>query len=63
MIDNSGWRTSRWSQDNAACVEVAHTEDFVRVRDSKLAHSPVLAVAADQGRAFLGAIKGGQFDL
>jgi hypothetical protein len=62
MIDNSVWRTSRWSMNNAACVEVAHTEDFVRVRDSKLTHSPVLAVAAEQGRAFLGAVKVGQFD-
>jgi hypothetical protein len=42
---------------------VALTEDGVRLRDSKLIGSPVLAFRAERGRAFIGAIKMGQFDV
>lgn len=57
------WRTSQRSQGDNACVEVAITEDLVRVRDSKLTRSPILAVGNEQGRAFLDAVKLGLFDL
>ncbi|HEV8557881.1 MAG TPA: DUF397 domain-containing protein [Actinophytocola sp.] len=56
------WRTSRRSQMNNACVEVAITEDLVRVRDSKLTRSPILAVGSEPGQAFLEAVKLGRFD-
>lgn len=56
------WRTSRRSQGDNACVEIALAEDLVRVRDSKLTRSPILAVGSEQGRAFLDAVKLGRLD-
>lgn len=58
------WRKSRHSGgQNGGCVEIARTDMLFGVRDSKQADSPVLAVTAEHGRAFLAAVKGGQFSL
>jgi hypothetical protein len=57
------WRTSQRSQSNNACVELSITEDLVRLRDSKLTRSPILAMASEPGRAFLDAVRLGRFDL
>jgi hypothetical protein len=51
------WRKSSRSADTGACVELAHTEAVFGVRDSKNADGPLLALAAQHGLAFLGAVR------
>lgn len=64
MIDLSRamWRRSTRSNNGGACVEVAETSDAVGVRDSKDPSGAVLVFAPDEWRAFLRAVKGGEFD-
>ncbi|GAB3445764.1 DUF397 domain-containing protein [Actinophytocola sediminis] len=51
------WRKSSRSTDTGDCVELAHTDAAFGVRDSKNASAAVLALTAQHGLAFLGAIK------
>jgi uncharacterized protein DUF397 len=57
MINNSAgplaWRTSRWSQQSNACVEVAFAGSRVLVRDSKNSTGPVITVGRDRFATFL----------
>lgn len=57
MINNGAeplaWRTSRQSQADNACVEVAFAGDLVIVRDSKDRSGPVITFDRDQFAAFL----------
>lgn len=57
------FRKSSYSNPNQDCVEIGHTAAAFGVRDSKLPRSPVLAVVAEHGLAFLSAVKTGRFDL
>jgi hypothetical protein len=61
----SSWQRSSRCDMNGSCVEVArHADGGVRVRDGKLSElSPVLDVGPQQWRAFVLAVKAGQFDL
>ncbi|MDR7303864.1 DUF397 domain-containing protein [Haloactinomyces albus] len=52
---------SSYSDHQGSCVEIAQTHDAVGLRDSKLTDSPVLAVSASHGRAFVQAVKQGRF--
>ena len=57
------WRKSTLSTTNG-CVEVAFVGDRVAVRDSKQhGHGPVLEFTAVEWAAFLGGVRGGEFDL
>jgi len=56
------WRKSSRSTDTGDCVELAHTGIMFGVRDSKNADGPVLTLAGERGRAFLGAVKSDQLD-
>jgi hypothetical protein len=56
------FRRSSYSDPNQDCVEIRHTAAFLGVRDSKLAHSPVLTVTAERGRTFLSAVQTDRFD-
>ncbi|MER6688485.1 DUF397 domain-containing protein [Streptomyces minutiscleroticus] len=49
----TNWRKSTYSGDGSNCVEIATTPDAVRVRDSKDADGPRLAIAPPAWRAFL----------
>lgn len=60
MLDPE-WRTSTRSQDTN-CVEVAHIDGEILVRDSKDRHGTVLSVAARDWDAFVAAVKEGEFD-
>lgn len=59
-LSAASWRKSSYSnQDGGACVEVS--DDFldaVPVRDSKVAHGPVLVFPASGWDAFVSSLKG-----
>jgi hypothetical protein len=54
------WRKASSSADVGECVELARTEAVLGVRDSKNVDGPVLMLTAQQGLAFLGAVKNGR---
>jgi len=56
------WRKARHSMNNGDCVEVAHANGKVFVRDSKNPYGPALEYPADAWRSFLAAAKLGSFD-
>jgi hypothetical protein len=61
--DNSlNWKKSTASE-SGGCVEVAKTESFVHVRDSKNPKGPKLAFPATEWKAFLVGLHGDEFDL
>ena len=53
------WRKSRYSAGNGECVEVAKTEPYVLVRDSRNKTGTVLKVKAGPWQGFLSRIKSG----
>lgn len=57
------WRKSTLSTTNG-CVEVAFVGGRIAVRDSKnQGRGPVLVFTDLEWRAFLGGVRGGEFDL
>jgi hypothetical protein len=57
------WRKSSRSTTRG-CVEVALVGDRIAVRDSKQeGRGPVLEFTATEWAAFLGGVRGGEFDL
>jgi hypothetical protein len=56
------WRRSSRSASSGDCVELARTEAVFGVRDSKNANGPVLTLTAEQGLAFLNAVKNGRLN-
>jgi hypothetical protein len=58
-LSGATWRKSSRSASTGECVELARTEAVFGVRDSKNANGPALTLAAEQGLAFLGALKSG----
>ena len=58
------WRTSSFSNNGGACVEVAdNLPGVVAVRDSKNPAGPALIFTPDEWTAFVGGAKDGEFDL
>lgn len=49
--------------NNATCVEVAHDETVVLVRDSKNPNGKRLSFSHEEWQAFLDGAKAGEFDL
>jgi hypothetical protein len=64
LAHHPGWRKSTLSNANG-CVEVAfvHNDTRIAVRDSKNRHGPVLMFTPAEWAAFLGGVRGGEFDL
>ncbi len=58
----AAWRTSTLCDLNG-CVEVALLGDRVAVRDAKDRAGPVLVFTAAEWAAFVGGVRGGEFDL
>ncbi|TMR05518.1 DUF397 domain-containing protein [Actinomadura soli] len=59
-LSSAGWRTSRHSQQDGACVEIAPVNGAVAMRDSKDPHGPVLLVPRSAWQAFSRSIKQGE---
>jgi hypothetical protein len=60
---DSHWIKSSLSFSNGNCVEVASLPDgTIGVRDSKDTGGPVLRFTPDEWTAFLGGVRGGEFD-
>jgi hypothetical protein len=64
MLDLTGaeWRVSTLCDLNG-CVEVALLDGRIAVRDSKDKGGPVLLFTAREWEAFVGGVRGGEFDL
>ena len=58
----AAWRTSTLCDLNG-CVEVALLGDRVAVRDANDRTGPVLVFTAAEWEAFVGGVRGGEFDL
>ena len=56
------WRKSSHS-NSTACVEMACTQDSVLVRDTKDRTGAVLTFSFAEWSAFLGGVRGGEFDI
>lgn len=56
------WRKAQSSVNNGACVEVAHADGMVAVRDSKNPAGHVLTYTRDEWTAFLDGAKRGDFN-
>ncbi|XUL90382.1 DUF397 domain-containing protein [Streptomyces galilaeus] len=53
----ANWTKSSFSSGGDNCVEVAFVDSATGIRDSKVAHGPVLAVTPDAFTAFLGGVR------
>jgi hypothetical protein len=63
VIAESAWRKSSLSGGSGQCVEVAHSGEFIAVRDSKNKAQQPLIFTKDEWRAFLGGVELREFDV
>lgn len=62
-LTRARWRTSTYTVQNEACVEVGPTDQVVAVRDSKNRSGPALVFGDREWSAFLDVVKSGELDL
>ncbi|MFF9567439.1 DUF397 domain-containing protein [Streptomyces sp. NPDC014685] len=58
-VENAEWFKSSHSNGNGNCVEVAHLDGAVAVRDSKQQAGPVLTCASEGWQTFIGSVAEG----
>ena len=61
-LTTTNWRKSSHSSSNG-CVEVAHGDDQIAVRDSKDPAGPMLLFTPLEWRAFVAGVRDGEFDV
>jgi hypothetical protein len=61
-LTTAEWRTSTLCDLNG-CVEVALLDDRIAVRNSNDRAGPVLVFTPNEWDAFVGGVRGGEFDL
>ncbi|XVQ06913.1 DUF397 domain-containing protein [Spirillospora sp. CA-255316] len=61
-LSRAVWRTSRHSQQNGACVEVATAQGAIAVRDSRDPQGPALIIPRSAWREFNERVKRGAYD-
>jgi beta-glucanase (GH16 family) len=61
-VNNLTWYKSSKSTNNGQCVEVAFTENEVRVRDSKYPQGAELTFTFAEWRAFTDGVKNDEFN-
>ncbi len=62
-VSRAVWRKSAHSGGNGSCVEVAHLNSAVAIRDSKDPTGPKLIFSHDDWRTFIHNVKVGLHDL
>jgi hypothetical protein len=62
-LSRARWRKSSRSGGNGQCVEVTELGDAVALRDSKNRSGPILIFTPEEWRAFVGGVRGGEFDF
>ncbi|MER7082449.1 DUF397 domain-containing protein [Saccharopolyspora kobensis] len=62
MEQPTGWRKSRYSSNNTACVEVGALADGAAVRDTKDRAAGFFVADRGQWSAFVSAVKAGRFE-
>ncbi|MEU7024394.1 DUF397 domain-containing protein [Streptomyces sp. NPDC046203] len=58
-VENAEWFKSSHSNGNGQCVEVAHLDGEIAMRDSKVDAGPVVTCALDGWRAFIDGVAHG----
>jgi hypothetical protein len=59
----TNWRKSTRSGGGSNCVEIAHTNDAVGMRDSKDRDGGVLVFSPMDWSSFIAGVRAGEFDL
>lgn len=61
-LSSAQWKKSSHS-DDGGCVEVAKSEQYVAVRDTKDRGGPALVFTPHEWRVFLAGVRDSEFDL
>ena len=61
-LSRTQWRKSSYSSANGQCVEVAHLDLAIAVRDSKNPDQAALVFSTSEWDAFVAGVKAGEFD-
>ncbi|WP_190820362.1 DUF397 domain-containing protein [Saccharopolyspora pogona] len=61
MEQSAGWRKSRYSSNNTACLEVGRIQDGAAVRDSKDRAAGYFTADRAQWSTFVAAVKADRF--
>lgn len=48
--------------DTGSCLEAAHIDGMIAIRDSKVVDGPVLTFTPEEWAAFVAGVRGGEFD-
>jgi hypothetical protein len=59
--DSIQWRRSSRCESDT-CVEVAHVDQVIAIRDSKDVDGSVLTFSAEEWAAFVAGVRNGEFD-